>query len=395
MANNVRNSLIRAAVAAALCAAPAAQAFDTITVDRDGAGGTTSIFIDSATWGANTVLLQGAFSSASDGFGGFTQTQNNFDLFTHGAAINWVGSTLTALSGLNCGVGQCGPAPGSEFTFQVGVSMLAGTVAAGAPGTTQFVSDSTSGGGINAAGTYNFFKVFYDTTAANFAKTLEGTGFGSDLTAAGSCAPGAQPAGAGLLVLCGKMLDAGITAVLANDTGLPARVPLDAFGTDNYDGAADGGGLPADPTPIGTLKSPGAGGGSLNLDVEVTYQDFAFFVSNISTAQVGIDLNQNGGLKLNYVTVNPSKSILGNTWDVGGGGSDSATVTVIPASLTLREMNNFACSDAAAQTCDFVSQSNPTTSFNGTIVPEPGSLALLGLGLGAGAFFLRRRRVGK
>ena len=131
----------------------------------------------------------------------------------------------------------------------------------------------------------------------------------------------------------------------------------------------------------------GLGSAAFEVDVAGGYQNSAFFVQALS--KIGVDLQHNGTTNLSFTQVSPSQLVVGQAWNVG---IDNANV---PGQNPLnRNLNNFNCRDVAdgdgSTTCSTVFQGLPTTSF--ALLPEPGSLALLGLGLGIAGLVARRRQ---
>jgi len=190
------------------------------------------------------------------------------------------------------------------------------------------------------AGGDNFFKIYYDP--ARNSSPLAGTGFAD-----------------GTLILQGVIQPGGVANFTAfADINKPGNTnALDQFGTNNYPG-------------INSVT--GVGGGTL--DIRVTFFNPAFF----PTSPNNIVLNFTTQQVLPYAQTDPS-ALFTN-------GSGAA----VPGVASVGTCNG--CLEETAP--NVMVQVDANTSFN---APEPGSVALLGLGLGALSTIsaLRRRRNSK
>lgn len=117
-------------------------------------------------------------------------------------------------------------------------------------------------------------------------------------------------------------------------------------------------------------------GGSLSVNVDVLWQNDLYVVNNLvtTTAVVDLILGSLGPLAPFDEGINASATVVGMTADFGNGSND------------------FACGLAA---CDMQLQISEALNFAGEKVPEPATIAMLGLGLtvfGAGTAARRRRK---
>lgn len=213
------------AAAASLALGPVASAYaaQTIMFDRDGAGGSGAIPVDTFDWAPGNALSLGVFSTAPGPDGGVS-----FQLVAQGK----LGTFVQPGGGLQTALG------GSEFTFQVSFWETAYGVGTG---TTALVGDSTKA---------SSFKIFYD--AVGNSNNITGTGFGD-----------------GLEILRGTLFSGkGVYLDTSELLGDPL-VLLDQLNADNQNGVL-------------TRQ----GNGSTSIKVDVSYADPDFFKSLITSLQV-------------------------------------------------------------------------------------------------------------
>ncbi|WP_249383967.1 PEP-CTERM sorting domain-containing protein [Chitinivorax sp. B] len=164
------------------------------------------------------------------------------------------------------------------------------------------------------------------------------------------------------------ILEGTVVTQTANITNNTLRRPGDfpALGLDQKldDGDDDGGVMSHQTT------------GSSELGVNVHFTDSSFFLSDIQSMSIGMEFNSN--LRSPFNSVNPSDEVVGTTPVYGANGT----------------MNGMFCLNTAdpSAVCDFHFLADGNNTFNSK-VPEPASIALLGLGLGALGLGARRRKV--
>lgn len=215
----------------------------------------------------------------------------------------------------------------------------------------------------------SFFRVYADTSAATKSNVITGTGYGD-----------------GTLILEGKL-----SALNGNFTD-HTRLGSPNSGIRELDGFDENGALPGN-----TNYQPGVfsnvGNGSNTLTVDITFLNTNYFVGDAATInQLLLTLNYNDTTNLatpfisttpsdSVVGVVPAYSVVGGTQLVNGADCDprfgGATETGVPVAR-----------------CDFHFQSDASGSFIDRPLPEPTTLALVGLAF-AGAGVAARRRAKK
>jgi hypothetical protein len=222
------------------------------------------------------------------------------------------------------------PQAGTEFTFQLTMTETVTGIGTGTVGLTP------------TAGT---IQIWYDPSADS--NQLAGTGYND-----------------GTLILTGSVVPgAGSTGTFTDNnvvSGLPANQPLDNHNTNNYPGVLSD-----------------SGSGSTKLDFHVTFANPDFFLSDITSLLIGLQDSSNSTTP--FFQADPAALVVGVApvfTNVGG-------VLVNGAPGT--------CAQTAQARCDFLIQTDAASVFNSTAVPEPGTLALLSLGL-LGAGFVGSRK---
>ena len=308
----------------------------TLQFDPTGAGNTTGAAV--------TVAMIDQTVGSALAVGGNTAVQN----FLAGSGDT--GFTLYYQANLGTMSDGASPAPvftngngGNYFTFVAGF----GEKVAGAeayPGTSSFVLDSSN--------PVNYFQMYANSGGNN----LTGEGFSS-----------------GTLILSGKLTSVGTSNFQISDT---APVDLDQRGTNDWNTSGPG----------GTNQTTVTGGGASNFAIQIDFADSDYFLDAaplIGSGEILWSFFNNSQVDP-FNQVDPSKCFSTQGSDCGTGGG-------IISVGTLGAINGNQSSSAGVTGPNFMFQADGNQSFATQKLPEPASIALIGLGLSLIGFFNRRR----
>jgi hypothetical protein len=328
MSKQVKNTLKSIAAGIAIaCAAAAAPA----------QAGTASFFFDPTGTGTFTGPALGSFdftpgNALAVGAVPLTNTATAFNLYAQSA----LGSFILADGSGTASLGDLGGA-GHELTYQ------------GILGETGVATSSTAAEFTSTGGS---FSLFYGTTNRD---VIAGTGYGD-----------------GTMILSGSVTPGDLSTFTVDST--KPLTNLDGFGADNQHG-------------VQTVT--GAGGGQIRIGGLTFDPNYIRIEGDPAALLVSLFFNTSFITPFNQT--NPSNAVVGQTpyysQVPNGLGGFTAVNGITSPSATCQNENG----GTRAGPCDFHFQADANGSFVVATVPEPGTVALLGLGL-AGFGFLRMRR---
>jgi hypothetical protein len=313
-----------------------------VAINPDAAGGDPTVTVGTLDWAPGNALA--TVFNVESGTVTDPAVGDLFQIYAHAALGSFLRPTGSSIGGLNLN----GEVPDTNYEWTLVTGFLEQVTGVGGVGAGATLNSVTVAGGSN------FFEIWYDDTPDS--DMLAGTGFND-----------------GLRILSGAV-NAGGTSSFTRNTASTDPGPggvgnaLDQFIDDDY-------------STIDSIN----GGGNLTVNVTVTYFDPAYFTDPISALLLAFTTEQ----KLAFNQTNPSALFV-----TGPNG-----LAPSQAGATLASIGN--CNgcfpgeggDGVRSGPNEIFQSDATNSFLVERIPEPGTIALLGLGLAGLGFSSRRRKL--